>query len=330
MLADLLLALVLVSPAVRAQGPAPSPPEEARHLRNVRQLTSDGRNGQPYFSPDGKQIVFQSIRGDSPYYQIYVMNADGSSQRRVSSGRGKTTCGWFVGAGVTFASTHLDPKAFSPGKDEPPPPAPRGARYLWDFDPMMDVFWVPSSRGAEQRLTDTPGYDAEASWSWDEKQMVFTSERSGDLEIWVQDRGGKHARRITWATGYDGGPFFSPDGRRIVFRGFRDPRGRAAEIYVVGSDGSGERQLTNLGAVSWAPIFHPDGKRILFASNWKSAHPGDFDLWLMNDDGTSLERVTFAPGFDGLPSLSRDGKRLVWTSNRAGRDSQVFVADWVD
>jgi len=104
-ISDLLLALVLAPPAAQAKGPAPSPPEEARHLRNVRQLTTDGRNGEPYFSPDGKQIVFQSIRGDSPYYQIYIMNVDGSSPRRVSSGRGKTTCGWFVGAGVTFAST---------------------------------------------------------------------------------------------------------------------------------------------------------------------------------------------------------------------------------
>ena len=328
MIAPALFAL-LVAPAAAPQPPPAPPPEETRHLRNVRQLTTLGKNGEPYFSPDGKQIVFQSIRGDSPYYQMYVMAADGAGPRRVSSGRGKTTCGWFLGGGVTFASTHLDPKAFTPGKDEPPPPAPRGARYLWDFDPMMDVFWIPP-RGAEQRLTDTPGYDAEASWSWDDKQMVFTSERSGDLEIWVQDRDGKNARRITWATGYDGGPYFSPDGKRIVFRGFRDARGRAAEIYVVGSDGRDERQLTNLGAVSWAPIFHPDGKRIIFASNWKGRHPGEFDLWIMNDAGQGLERVTYAPGFDGLPSFSRDGKRLVWTSNRAGKDSQVFVADWVD
>jgi dipeptidyl aminopeptidase/acylaminoacyl peptidase len=220
---DLLLALaVALDSPPKAPAPAQSP-EEARHLRNIQRLTTDGRSGEPYFSPDGKQIIFQSIRGASPHYQMYVMNADGSSQRRVSSGRGKTTCGWFLGGGVTFASTHLDPKAFSPGKDDPPPPAPRGARYLWDFDPMMDVFWVPLQGGAEERLTDTPGYDAEASWSWDGKQMVFTSERSGDLEIWVQDRSGKNARRITWATGYDGGPFFSPDGKRIVFRGFREP-----------------------------------------------------------------------------------------------------------
>lgn len=302
--------------------------EESRHLKNIKQLTTDGKNGEPYFSPDGKQIVFQSIRGESPYYQMYVMAADGSGQRRISSGRGKTTCGWFLPDGrVAFASTHLDPGAFTPGRDKPPV-VPKGSRYMWDFDPAMDLVAIGGK--AEQRLTSAPGYDAEASWSWDGKQVVFTSERSGDLEIWIADGDGKNERRLTWATGYDGGPFFSPDGRWVTFRGFRDPAGRSAEIYVVGADGRGERQLTSLRAVSWAPFFHPDGKRILFTTNWRGAHPGDFDLYIMNLDGSGLERVTFTPGFDGLPSFSRDGKKLLWTSNRVGKESQIFVADWVD
>jgi TolB protein len=304
------------------------PGDESRHLRNIKQLTTDGKNGEAYYSADGKQIVFQSVRGKSPYYQMYVMSADGSGQRMISSGRGKTTCGWFAGGGLTFASTHLEPSAFQPGKDPLPPP--NRSRYLWDFDPAMDVFWTDGAGKHERRLTSTPGYDAEASWSWDDKQVVFTSERSGDLELWIADAEGKHERRLTWATGYDGGPFFSPDGKLVVFRGFRGADGRAAEIYVIGADGRGERQLTNLRAVSWAPFFHPDGKRILFTTNWKGAHAGDFDLYIMNLDGSGLERVTFTPGFDGLPSFSRDGKRLLWTSTRVGKESQVYAADWVD
>jgi TolB protein len=317
----LLSALVLLA--------APAAADEGRHLKNLKQLTTVGKNGEGYFSPDGKQIIFQSIRGESPYYQMFVMNADGSGQRMVSSGRGKTTCGWFVPGGITFASTHLDPSAFQPGRDKAPPQSP-SRRYLWDFDSAMDVFQTDLQGKNERRLTTTPGYDAEASWSWDGKQMVFTSERSGDLEIWIAGADGKDARRLTWATGYDGGPFFSPDGKLVVFRGFRGADGRAAEVYVVGADGRGERQLTKLGAVSWAPYFHPDGKRIIFTTNWKGAHPGDFDLYLMRVDGSGLERVTTTPGFDGLPSFSRDGKKLVWTSNRVGNQSQVFVADWID
>jgi Tol biopolymer transport system component len=329
-----LLVLAQAHPAAPAR-PAPPDPREARHLRNIRPLTSVGKNGEAYFSPDGKRIIFQSVRGDNPYYQMYTMNADGSGQTRVSTGRGKCTCGYFhpTQPRILFGSTHLDPNAFVPGKSPPPPPANPHDRYKWDFDPAMDVFEARPDGSQLHRLTDSPGYDAEASWSHDGKRIVLTSQRDGDLEIYVMDADGKNPRRLTRAKGYDGGPFFSPDDQRIVWRAFRAPDERVGEIHIMNADGTGDAQLTRLQAVSWAPFFHPDGKRIIFASNvdgMKSGQHGNFELYLMRDDGTALERVTFSDGFDGLPAFSPDGKRLMWTSTRLGGESQIFVADWID
>ncbi|HJZ87164.1 MAG TPA: hypothetical protein VKN99_18450 [Polyangia bacterium] len=308
---------------------------EARHLANLRQLTSLGKNGEAYFSPDGKRIIFQSVRGANPYYQIYTMNADGTAQRLVSTGRGKCTCAYFhpTLAKILFASTHLDPNAFVPGTSPPPATPAPGERYKWDFDPAMDIFEGRPDGSQLKRLTATPGYDAEGSWSHDGKQIVFTSQRDGDLEIYTMNADGSHAKRLTHGKGYDGGAFFSPDDKRIVWRAFRAPNERVGEIFIMAADGTGEKQLTHLGAVSWAPFFHPDGKRILFASNadgMKEGKHGNFELYLMHDDGSRLERVTFQDGFDGLPVFSPDGRKVMWTSTRVGGESQIFVADWKD
>jgi TolB protein len=310
-------------------------PAESKHLSNLKQLTTEGKNGEAYFSPDGKKVIFQSVRGQNPYYQMYTMNADGSNQKMVSTGRGKCTCGWFhpKQPKILFGSTHLDPNAFVPGKSPMPPPPKPGEKYKWDFDPAMDIFEGALDGSKLKRLTDTPGYDAEGSWSHDGKKMVFTSQRDGDLEIYVADADGKNAKRLTNAKGYDGGPFFSPDDKRIVWRAFRAPNERVGEIWIMNVDGTGAKQLTQLGAVSWAPYFTKDGKKLIFSSNsdgMKEKKYGNFDLYLMNDDGSAMERVTFDDGFDGLPVFSPDGKKLMWTSTRAGGESQIFVADWKD
>jgi TolB protein len=311
------------------------PPAESKHLAHIKQLTTEGKNGEAYFSPDGKRVIFQSVRGDNPYYQMYTMNADGSRQKLVSTGRGKCTCGWFHPKlpRILFGSTHLDPRAFQPGKSPPPPAAKPGERYKWDFDPAMDIFEASLDGRNLKRLTDARGYDAEGSWSHDGKSMVFTSQRDGDLEIYVADAEGKHPKRLTNAKGYDGGPFFSPDDKRIVWRAFRPPNERIGEIWIMNADGTGQKQLTKLLATSWAPFFSPDGSRIIFSSNvdgMNQKKPGNFELYVMSAGGGAIERVTFDDGFDGLPAFSPDGRKLMWTSTRAGGESQIFVADWKD
>jgi Tol biopolymer transport system component len=265
--------------------------------------------------------------------------------RLASTGRGKTTCGYFLDGGsrIVYASTHL-------ASPDCPPRPDYSQGYVWALHPGYDLFTAGADASAPARLTDTPGYDAEATVAPDGKTIVFTSVRDRDLEIYTMSTDGTGVRRLTHEPGYDGGPFFSPDGRRIVYR--RDaPAGDEAlklywerlaaglyapgvlEIWVMDSDGSNKRQVTRLGAASFAPYFHPDGRRILFSSNHPEPRGRNFDLYMVRDDGEGLERVTTDPAFDGFPMFSPDGRRLVFASNRGARErgeTNLFVADWVD
>ena len=296
---------------------------ERGYLQNMKQLTSEGVNGEGYFSRDMKNIIFQSIRGDNPYYQIYSMGTDGSNQRLISTGKGKTTCSYFRpdGKKIIYASTHHNPLS---GTE--PPPADR--KYQWDFDTDMEIYEADPDGSNLRRLTNSDGYDAEGVYSNDGTRIVFTSQRDGDLEIYVMNADGANARRITDSKGYDGGAFFSPDDKEIVFRAFRDPEKPGnAQVFITGADGKGERRVTSIDAVNWAPYFHPSGKYIIYASN-PDGH-GKFDLYIIKPDGTGLKRITYDEGFDGLPVFSPDGKRLLWTSTRADGKSQLFIADWI-
>jgi TolB protein len=327
-------------PATGSQ-PFPSRPDEPR-LTNLRRLTFGGQNAEAYFSADGRRLIFQaSLPGGEPCDQIFVMDLDGSGVQRVSTGTGRTTCGYFFPTGdrVLFSSTHHVSPAC-------PPPPDRSRGYVWPLHPY-DIFVAnPDGTGLRQ-LTDSPGYDAEATISPDGSRIIFTSDRDGDLELYVMDADGGNVRRLTHEEGYDGGAFFSPDGRRIVYRAHHptDPaeladyrallaerliRPGRVEIWVMDADGSNKRQLTDNGAANFAPFFHPNGRQIIFSSNMD--HPGgrDFDLYLINLDGSGLERITHAPGFDSFPMFSPDGRTLVWGSHRGSdrRESDIFIADW--
>jgi Tol biopolymer transport system component len=341
-----LLPVLLASPVAPVGKDAASllRPDE-KHLRNLRQLTFGGENAEAYWSPDGRSLVYQRSGEGVPCDQQFVLDLESGASRRVSTGQGKTTCGYFLegGARVLYASTHLA----SP--DCPPrPDYSRG--YVWPLYAGFDIVSARTDGSELRRLTDTPGYDAEATVSPDGTTIVFTSARDGDLEIYSMDAWGRNVRRLTREPGYDGGPFFSPDGERIVYR--RDaPADDAAlaryrellsqglyapgvlEIWVMDRDGGDKRQVSRLRAASFAPYFHPDGRRILFASNHPDPRGRNFDLYLVRDDGTGLERVTSDPTFDGFPMFSPDGRRLVFASNRGAQargETNLFVADWVE
>jgi len=315
-----------------------------RHLRNVRQLTFGGENAEAYFDFDGRRLVFQATAEDAGCDQLYVMRADGAEVRRVSSGKGRVTCGYFFpdGERVLYSSTH-ETSAECPKK----PDLSKG--YVW---PLHDYqLFTARPDGAELTpLAPAPGsYNAEATISRD-GWIVFTSTRDGDLELYKMRLDGTGLVRLTHTPGYDGGAFFSADGRRIVFRASR-PSGDAEladyrallaeklvrpgklEIYTMNGDGSEIRQVTRLGVASFAPFFHPDGRRIVFASNVGDPKGRNFDLYLVKDDGTGLERITWNETFDGFPMFSPDGKRLVFASNRNARrpgETNVFIADWIE
>ena len=329
-----------------APGPAVIHPDE-KHFRNLRQLTRGGENAEGYWSPDGRQIIYQrknEAEGVACDQEFVVDVASGAS-RRVSSGKGRTTCGYFTDGGrrVLYASTERADAAC-------PPPADYSKGYVWPMYAGYDIVSHALDGSGPKRLTDTPGYDAEATLSRDGKTIVFTSVRDGDLEIYTMAADGSQVKRLTHEPGYDGGAFFSPDGKRIVYRrdvheddaslaGYRELlaqslyRPRVLELWVMNRDGGNKRQLTRLGAASFAPYFHPDGKRIIFSSNHPNPRGRAFDLYLIGDDGGGLERVTSEPSFDGFPMFSPDGKQLVFASNRGGTaagETNLFVVDWVE
>jgi TolB protein len=343
---NLLLLLTLFCFAASAQDqPPPLATPQETHLRNVKQLTFGGQNAEAYFSADGKQLIYQTSHGDVKCDQIFTMNIDGSDQKMVSTGKGRTTCSYFYpdGKKVLFSSTHL-------ASPDCPPRPDFSKGYVWALYPGYDIFTANPDGTNLKRLTTTPGYDAEATISEDGKKMVFTSLRNGDLDIYSMDANGKHIKQLTHELGYDGGPFYSPDRKWIIYRAYHPTtekeiteykdllkqnliRPTSLEIWIMKADGTAKRQITNLGAASFAPSFYPDGKRIIFSSNvGATGGMGNFELYAINLDGTNFERITYSDGFDGFPMFSADGKKLVWASNRnakAPHETNIFIADWV-
>lgn len=325
--------------------------QEAELISKPRQLTFEGRRaGEGYFSSDGRQMVFQSEREPgNPFFQIYVVDLDTGDIERVSPGHGKTTCAWIHPQGdkVLLASTHDDQNAKQKQREEfELRHSGKQRRYSWDYDENFDIYEYDRTSKAFKNLTNVRGYDAEGSWSPNGKLIAFASNRRAyednlsDQEkkrfeidpaflndVYIMNADGSDVKRLTSAPGYDGGPFFSPDGKRICWRRFT-PDGTVAEIWTMNMDGSDKRQLTQMDAMSWAPFYHPSGEYLIFTTNRHGF--ANFELYLIDVDGKSKPvRVTHTKGFDGLPVFTPDGKRLAWTTNRnAAKQSQIYLADW--
>ncbi len=333
-----------VGPVVHGTADDPLRDPHEKHLRNVKQLTFGGQNAEAYFSYDGQRLIFMSTREPYACDQIFIMNTDGSGVHLESTGKGRTTCGYFYpdGKHALYSSTHLAGDAC--------PPRPDYSRgYVWGVYSSYQMYYATDDGEILKPLTTGPGYNAETTLSADGKKVVFTSSRDGDLDIYTMSPDGTNVRRLTNTLGYDGGPFFSPDGKWIAYRAHH-PTTEAdiaryksllaqdlvepseMDLYVMRADGRDQRQITKLGGASFAPSFFPNNRRIIFASNYE--HPGSsaFELYAVDRNGSALERITFAGGFSAFPQFSPNGKQLVFISNRNAKvphELNVFLAEWV-
>jgi Tol biopolymer transport system component len=325
--------------------------QEAQFLSEIRQVIFEGkRSGEGYFSPDDQNLIFQSEREPTnPFYQIYLLDLQTGDVHRVSPGIGKTTCAFFRPGSdhVIFASTHHDARAQQKMQAELEFRASgQQRRYAWDYDEEMEI-WSSHRDGSQlKRLTSAKGYDAEGSYSPDGKLIVFSSnrhaysdplspdeqkrletDRSYFCDIYLMNADGSNVRRLTQTKGYDGGPFFSPDGQQIIWRRF-DESGVIANILVMKLDGSDVHQLTDFGCMAWAPYFHPSGAYVIFTANKLGFE--NFELFIVDAFGKREPvRVTYKKEFDGLPVFSPDGEKLCWTSARTSdQKSQLFMARW--
>ncbi len=318
--------------------------QDAPELRDIRRLTSGGTHAEAYFSFDGKKLVLMGERPGDKADQIYQLDLASGGLERVSTGGGKSTCGFFLPDGrLIYSSTHH-------AGAEPPPRPDRSKGYVWPFFRGFDLF-LREADGTLKRLTEADGYDAEATVSPDGRRIVFTSHRDGEMALYTANVDGSDLRRVTKRRGYPGGAFFSPDGTKLVYRAFYpktaeetaalerllserllEPRKCHFEIFVANADGSDEKALTSNGKANWAPCWHPDGKTIVFASDMRATRPGQFSLYAMDPDGRNVRRLTAHDGFDSFPHFSPDGTKIVFISNRGGadprRDLNVFLADW--
>ena len=325
--------------------------KEEKHFKNMHQLTFGGDNAEAYWSWNGKMITFQktnpaeNISCDRIYFGNY--NPAKFDYKQISNGLGRTTCSFFMPGDteIIFASTHTQ-------MNECPPVPDRKIikKYVWPLYPEYDIYVANLNGKIKHQLTQSKGYDAEATVSPDGKTIVFTSTRNGDIDLYTMDIHGKNVKQITNTLGYDGGANFSPDGKKIVWRASRPITDEAQkeykdllaqnmvaptnmEVYVANIDGSDAKQITHLGKANWAPSFHPSGKKIIFASNHEYERGFPCNVYVINIDGTGLEKISHDGGFDAFPMFSWDGKKIIFSSNRNNggtHDTNIFVADWVE
>jgi TolB protein len=308
---------------------------ESCYLKNIRQITFPEmgfeKAGEAYFSPDGSTIIFQAVPKGQKNYQIYSMNLSDQNPVLVSTGNGACTCAYFGPDGnkIIFASSHEDPSLRNEDHKDAPQNAPGSSqKYRWDLTPYMNIYEANPNGSALTALTRGPAYHAECAYSPDGSKIVYASNEDGSMNLYTMNADGSGVQQITHTQHcYNGGPFFSPDNRQIIFRADRE-RPDFLQIYVINADGTGERQLTFNQAVNWAPYWHPNGNVIAYATSMHGHH--QYEIYLLNIHSGVSMRLTHNPTFDGLPVFNNDGTKMLWTSKR-GLDNtcQIFIADFI-
>ena len=326
--------------------------ENEINFTSVKQVTFGGDNAEAYWSFDDKNLVFQSNynKWGVECDQMFLMDVDDTFEndipKMISTGNGRTTCSYFMpdNKHILYASTHLD------NLECPETPLRKNGRYVWPVYDSYDIFVSDLNGNVVAQLTNEEGYDAEATISPKGDKIVFTSNRSGDLELYTMNLDGSNVKQITNVLGYDGGAFFSPDGSKIIFRASRPKTDEEVEeytsllseglvqptemeLFICNSDGSDLKQITFLGNSNWSPFFHPSGEKIVFSSNYESIMGFPFNIYMIDIDGKNLKRITYGKTFDSFPVFSNDGTRLAFSSNRNNggtRDTNVFIAEWKD
>ena len=317
-------------------------------LTNTKQLTFNGDNGEAYFSNDDKKLIFQSKRDGNKCDKIYTMSIKGENIQKIPFSNGAYTCSYYsINDEEIFFSSTMQDSAECPDVFKHPNPR----KYIWPLR-NYDIYSLKDNTNLNN-LTNSFGYDAEATVHPIEEKIIFTSLRNGDIDLYEMDYNGKNLKRITTQFGYDGGAFYSPNGRKIVWRAWY-PESEAdrikwknninnnyiesvpLDIYVSDRDGQNKIRLTNNGATNWSPSWHPSGEYIVFSSNmddWLEEYQSfgpNFELYLIEIQTGLLQRLTFNKTFDSFPVFSKNGRQIVYSSNRSAenpRQTNIFISD---
>lgn len=326
-----------------------------KHFKNIQQLTFGGDNAEAYWSFDGKSIIFQRTNPKEGVNcdQIFIGKVPAHpgekfSYKLVSTGKGRTTCAYFLpdGKHILYASTYKGADTCPPVPDR----AKYGNKYIWPLYNSYDIFKADLNGKIVKQLTTAKGYDAEGTLSPDGRKMIYCSNKEGDLDLYIMDLASGKEKKITNTLGYDGGAWFSPDGKKIVWRasrpsteeevkeykellaaGFVAPTNM--EIWVSDADGKNAKQITHLKQANWAPNFTPDSRHIIFCSNHEYKRGFPFNMYLIDLNGNGLDKISRDKGFDAFPMFSPDGRKIIFSSNRNNggtRDTNLFLADWVE
>lgn len=264
--------------------------------------TGKGRTTCPFFTKDGKHIIYASTHLGSedcppvpdrskygnkyiwPLYEsfdIFMADLDGNIVKQLTNAKGYD------------AEATLSPDG-------------KSMIYTSDKDGDIDLYIMNLETGKEKRVTNTLGYDGGAWFSPDGTKIIWRASRPKTAEE-IKEYKDLLAENMVAPTNM--------------------------EVFVADTNGENVKQVTAFGQANWAPAFMPDSKRIIFASNQEYKRGFPFNLYTINGDGSNLTKISHDKGFDAFPMFSPNGKKIIFCSNRNNggtHDTNIFIADWVE